>query len=101
MARKLKLDSRGIAEVLRRAEVADAVESLGQSVKGNVGSPTASGKPVDVTTRSRTAAGGRLSARPAVDITLAHPAGLAIEAKRGYLVKAASAAGLEVKRRRK
>lgn len=100
MPRKFKLDSRGIAEVLRSAPVASEIQSLGSSVASNVGAPTASGKPVEVRTRSRTAQGGRLSARPAVDITLAHPAGLAIEAKRGYLVKAAAASGLEVKKRR-
>lgn len=97
---KIRLDSAGIGEVLASAAVAAKVSSLGSQVASAVGSPTASGEPVPVVTRSRTASGGRLKgSRPAVDITLAHVAGLAIEAKRGYLVKAAASAGLEVKRK--
>lgn len=97
---RLRLDSAGIAAVLRSSEVAAQVNSLGDSVASNVGSPTATGEPIPVRVTHRTAAGGRLSARPAVDITLAHPAGVAVEAKRGPLANAAAAAGLEVKRRR-
>ena len=96
---KIRLDSDGIAEMLRSAPVETAVESLGRSVASAVGTPTASGKPIDVTTRSRTASGGRISARPAVDVTLAHPAGLAVEAKRGPLARGAASVGLEVRAR--
>lgn len=101
MARaKLRLDSAGIAEVLNRAEVANLVEDLGSAVSAAVGTPTASGRQIPVKTRFRMASGGRLrGSRPAVDIILADPAGLAIEAKRGYLVRAAASAGLEVKRK--
>ena len=99
MAQKIRLDSGGIADMLRSAPVAAAVASLGAQVAGNVGTPTASGRAIKVTTRSRTASGGRLSARPAVDISLADPAGTAVEAKRGPLRQAAAAAGLEVKGR--
>lgn len=98
-APKIRLDSAGLAEVLNRAEVASLVESLGSSVAAAVGSPTAGGEPVDVVTRSRVASGGRLrGARPAVDITLAHPAGLRVEATRGPLARAAASVGLEVKK---
>lgn len=96
---KIRLDSAGLAAVLRSAPVASAVEGLGASVAGAVGTPTASGRPIEVTTRSRIADGGRLSARPAVDITLADPAGLRVEAKRGPLARAAASQGLEVRRR--
>ncbi|AYN57731.1 hypothetical protein PBI_DRMANHATTAN_11 [Arthrobacter phage DrManhattan] len=100
MARsKIRLDSAGIAAVLRSSEVTAEVEALGSKVRAAVGSPTASGKPIPVERRSRTASGGRLSSRPAVNITLAHPAGLAVEAKRGPLAKAASSVGLQVKRK--
>jgi hypothetical protein len=96
---KIRLDSDGIAEMLRSQRVEAAVESLGRSVESAVGTPTASGRPINVTTRSRTASGGRLSARPAVDVTLADPAGLAVEAKRGPLARAAASVGLEVRER--
>jgi hypothetical protein len=98
-APKIRLDSAGIAEVLRRPAVANLVDDMASAVSANVGTPTASGRPLPVHRRSRTASGGRLSARPAVDVTIADPAGLAVEAKRGYLVKAAASAGLEVKKK--
>lgn len=97
---KLRLDSAGIAAVLNSGAVAAEVEALGSAVSAAVGTPTASGRPIPVKRYTRTASGGRLrGSRPAVDIVLADPAGLAIEAKRGYLVKAAASAGLEVKRK--
>lgn len=100
MARsKIRLDSKGIAEVLRSSQVKGEVESLGRKVQAAVGAPTASGEPIPVERRSRVADGGRLSARPAVDVSLAHPAGMAVEAKRGPLVRAAASVGLEVKRK--
>ncbi|QNO12672.1 hypothetical protein SEA_SNEK_11 [Arthrobacter phage Snek] len=95
---KFRLDSAGIAAVLNSGPVAAAVESLGSAVSASVGTPTASGRPLPVHRRMRTASGGRLrGVRPAVDITIADPAGLAVEAKRGYLVNAAASVGLEVK----
>jgi hypothetical protein len=98
MATKLKLDSKGIEAVLNGPAVTNKIASLGATVKANVGSPTASGDPIPVTTRMRVASGGRLiGTRPAVDVTLAHVAGLAVEAKRGPLARAAAAAGLPVK----
>ncbi|KUM41201.1 hypothetical protein [Arthrobacter sp. EPSL27] len=98
-APKIRLDSAGIGEILASAAVKAEVEVLGSAVASAVGSPTASGKPIPVVKRSRIASGGRLKgSRPAVDITLAHVAGMAVEAKRGPLVKAASSVGLQVKR---
>lgn len=99
MAMKIRLDRAGMAAMLNSAEVGSAVDGLGAAVKGGV-SETAGGQAVPVRTRRRVAQGGRLSARPAVDVELAHPAGLRIEAKRGSLVRAAAAAGLEVTARR-
>lgn len=98
---KIRLDSNGIAAVLNSGPVASAVEGLGSAVSAAVGTPTASGRALPVHRRMRTASGGRLrGVRPAVDITIADPAGLAVEARRGYLVNAASAVGLEVKGRK-
>lgn len=96
---KIDLDHAGIAEILRSAQVAGLVNELGASVASAVGTPTAAGKPVPVRTRSRTASGGRISARPAVDITLAHAAGMAVEGKRAPLARAAASAGLQVRKR--
>lgn len=96
---KLRLDHAGIGQILNSGPVASAIASLGAAVAGAVGTPTASGDPIPVTLRLRTASGGRLTARPAADITLAHAAGMAVEAKRGPLARAAAAQGLEVKSR--
>lgn len=96
---KIRRDSKGIAEMLASSEVAARVNALGSQVAGSI-NETADGEPVEVEVRSRTASGGRLSARPASDVMLAHPAGLRIEAKRGTLVRAAGGIGLEVKPRR-
>jgi hypothetical protein len=89
-----------MAEMLASRGVASEVIELGARVASNVGSPTASGKPIEVRTTTRVAAGGRLSPRTAVDVTLAHPAGLAVEAKRAPLARAAAASGLQVRGRK-
>ena len=93
MAQKLRLDSAGIAEVLRSAKVAGLVEDAATSVGANVSETVRSGEPLPV----RVA--GYTSDRAAASVTLAHPAGLGMEAKRGTLSRAASAAGLEVRSR--
>lgn len=98
MARKIRLDSPGIAAMLQSGEVTAAITELGEDVASRV-YETASGEVIPVETRLRIAQGGGLSPRPAIDVSLAHPAGLAVEAKRGSLVAAAGAAGLEVKAR--
>ncbi|AYN58491.1 hypothetical protein HOU70_gp10 [Arthrobacter phage Liebe] len=101
MGAKIRLDSAGIEEVLNSGPVRSAVERLGAGVEAAVGSPTASGTPVPVRRTSRTASGGRLrGVRPAVDITLAHPAGMAVEGKRGPLTRAAASQGLQVRKAR-
>lgn len=94
----IRLDSAGIAAVLQSAPVEAAVRQAAAAVAANASGETASGEPVPVETRERTASGGRLrSPRLAVDVMLAHPAGIRVEAKRGTLARAAAAAGLEVK----
>ncbi|URQ04999.1 hypothetical protein SEA_ITER_11 [Arthrobacter phage Iter] len=100
MAQKIRLDSRGIAEVLNSAKVYAATQELAASVAASVDA-YADGKKIEVTRTTRVAQGGRLrSPRRAVDIHLAHPAGLRVEAKRGPLARAAASRGLQVRKRR-
>ena len=98
---KLRLDRSGLAAALQSAKVASAVNSLAKRVAASATPPKVNGPltEIPVRTRPRTASGGRLSARPAVDVTLAHPAGLRVEAKHGVLARAAAANGLEVRRK--
>lgn len=100
MANTIRLDRAGIAQMLNSAPVAAATVALGSSVAGGVNA-TAGGEPIKVRTRTRTASGGGLSPRTAFDISLAHPAGLRVEAKRAPLARAAASRGLEVKGRAK
>lgn len=99
MAKKIRLDSKGIAEVLNSAPVYAATQELAASIAGSVNA-SAGGEKIPVTRSTRVASGGRLSARRAVDIHLAHPAGLRAEAKHGFLARAAASKGLQVRKRR-
>lgn len=90
-----------MAEVLDSAAVYGATSALAASVASAVDA-TADGERIEVQTRTRVASGGRLrSPRRAVDISLAHPAGLRVEAKRGPLARAAASRGLRVEGRAK
>lgn len=92
MARtKLRLDSPGILEVLKSADVASLVADTADSVASNVSETVRSGEPLPVKVATYT------TDRAAAGVTLAHPAGLGMEAKHGSLSKAAAAAGLEVR----
>ena len=83
MPPKIRIDSKGMRELLLslRAEVRAAADAVASNVD-------ARGKPVEV--RAYT------TDRAAASVSIAHPAGLAIQAKYGALTKAAAAAGLEV-----
>lgn len=100
MSKDVKLDHAGIGGLLKSTEmhraiqevteqVAKNVEALGITVGDRDGGSHEYALPVksDVTTTDR--AHGQ--------VILAHPAGIAVQAKRGALTKAASQAGLEVK----
>jgi hypothetical protein len=87
---KLRLDRPGIAEVLQSAAVAAVIEGAAQSAAGNVSETARNGDAIPVKVSTYT------TDRAAAAVTLAHPAGLGIEAKRGSLSRAAAAAGLEV-----
>lgn len=103
MARpRVKLDLRGLEEVATSSEVRAAVHDAAEKVAENVNSQgiRVQGEPGDValpvkvhddTTRGMTV--NRAVSR----VVLAHAAGLAAQAKRGALSKAASDAGLRLK----
>ena len=90
MAQKLRLDSAGIAEMLRSADVALAISEAAEGVAGSVHEVAHGGEVVPVRVDEYT------TDRAAAGVTMAHPAGLGIEAKRGSLSRAAEANGLEV-----
>lgn len=89
----LRLDSGGVAAVLKSGAVASAVtaaaDQVADQVRGQgrtVGNDDDLPVVVDTYTTDRAAA----------SVTLAHPAGLAVQAKHGALTAAAAAVGLEV-----
>lgn len=93
-ARRVKLDHRGIAEVLKSAEVAARLSELATAVEASASaddSVVRHGVPVKVESYE--------TDRAAVAVTLAHAGGLGIEAKHGTLSRAAGDVGLEVRSR--
>lgn len=94
MAMTVRLDHGGMAEMLKSAPVAGAVRALAESVAAKARahpSVTRHGVPVEVTSYT--------TDRAACAVTLAHSAGMPIQAKYGALTQAAGAAGLEVRAR--
>jgi hypothetical protein len=93
---KVHLNPAGIGQVLRSREVADAVAKLAEQVADNAraivpdveGVPGEVPLPIEVSTYE--------TDRARASVWLAHPAGLATQAKHGTLTKAASELGLEV-----
>lgn len=93
------LNHAGMAEILVSAGVRAAVDSAAERVAdaargagGTVGELTGGGEidiPVEVDSQT--------TDRARAVVSLAHPAGLAYEAKYGALTKAAASVGLEVK----
>lgn len=92
-ASKVRLDSAGVAAVLKSAAVAATVTAAAEQVAGQVrsqGVTVAHGEDLPVVVNSY------VTDRAAASVTLAHPAGLAVQAKHGALTAAAAAVGLEV-----
>lgn len=101
MARgKVKLDSRGVRAVLESVEMHRTIQATAEQVADNVRAQNITvgdrdgGKhedpmpvKVDMTTTDRAHA----------FVTITHPAGQAVQAKRGALTRAAREAGLDVK----
>jgi hypothetical protein len=93
VALTIRLDSGGIGEMLRSDGVRGVIDSLAESVAGNVNESSSNGDSIPVEVSSYT------TDRAAAGVTMAHPAGLALEAKYGPLAKAAASVGLEVRAR--
>lgn len=101
MASRIRLDRKGVAAILKSTEVTRAVNAAAQAVAQNVKAMGVKvgdhdgGKreyPLPVTVLPIT------TDRAKALVTLAHPAGEAVQAKHGALTKAAAAAGLRVRR---
>lgn len=84
----IRLDSSGLAEVLKSDDIAEAVEGAAQSIAAQA----RDARPDDPFT-----VGTHTTDRRAASVTLTHPKGLAVQAKHGTLTKAAAAAGYEVR----
>lgn len=95
MPSKIKLDHPGIASILVSSEVSAVVGESARSVGAHITARTRSGPvPVKVDYVGIT---GKKAPRVTWAVTMAHAAGLGIEAKHGSLARAAAGAGLEVK----
>ena len=81
-----KLDLGGLAELLQSPKVAAVVLAEAEGIASRVVA-TAHDGPVPVNVHPRVASGMRVP-RAAADVVLAHPGGLAIEAKHGPLMRA-------------
>ena len=89
MPDRVRLDHAGIAELLRSTGVMDAVEDAANAVRQNAEADPAVVRH-DVPVEVRTG----VSDRARAIVTLAHPAGIGIQAKHGSLTRATTAAGL-------
>lgn len=88
---KIKLDSKGIAEILKSAGFAALVAEKAAEVEAIVSAHESVRRhemPVERDAYE--------TDRAAEEVTIAHPGGLGVEAKYGALVKAAHEAGLDV-----
>ena len=99
MASPIRLNSRGIAEILKSAEMQRATQEAAEKVAQNVrdqaikvgdrdGGPREHDLPVAVSMTTTDRAHAR--------VTITHPAGQSVQAKHGALTKAAADAGLDV-----
>lgn len=97
---KIKLNHRGISELAKSAEMRRAVKAVADEMARNIeaqhitvgdrdGDPHEIPLPVKVEEQ--------VTDRARAVVVLAHPAGLAVQAKHGALTRAAAEAGLEVR----
>lgn len=87
MLTDFRLDSAGIAEILKSAEMQAAVTGLAESIAGDVRSQVGDAEVV---------VDEYMTDRAAASVTIKHPKGLLLQARDGVLTRAASSAGLEV-----
>lgn len=96
----VKLDHAGIAAILASSKVAAQVHGLAETIASGAEVDAHDG-PVEVLVEDYRAKLKRdTTTRAASAVTLAHPAGLGLEARYGTLTRAARAAGVEVKSRK-
>lgn len=94
MAVTFQLDRAGLRQALKSPQVRTGINSVARTVAKNVEGQghmvdhNRDALPVDVEPYT--------TDRAAASVTLAHPAGAAIQVKHGALTRAAAAAGLEV-----
>ena len=97
MAFTVRLNSRGIEAAMKSAAMKQRVTEVAEQVAANVraqgiyveGEPGDVALPVEVSSYE--------TDRARSSVTIAHPSGKAVQAKRGALTRAAAQAGLEVK----
>ena len=100
MPTPIRLDSKGVAAILKSAEMARAVKAKAEAVADNVraqgikagdrdGGPHERELPVSVQMVT--------TDRAHAIVAITHPAGDAVQAKHGVLTKAAAQAGLDVR----
>ena len=92
MASTIKLDAAGLAEILTN-QMRGPVDAVAAKIAAGVDTGSVDAR---VTVRSGVTDDMKIN-RAHASVTIAHPAGLAMQAKHGTLTKAAAAAGLEVK----
>jgi hypothetical protein len=97
MATRVTLNTRGLDAALNTAGAKRAVAVLAEKVADNAraAAPDVEGIPGDIPLPVRVDVYETDRAR--AEVWLAHPSGLAVQAKHGLLTRAASQAGLEVK----
>lgn len=94
---KVHPNIKGLNEAMKAPVAQDAVRKAAEEIAGHVraNAPDVEGVPGDIPMPVRV--DYYKSDRSRATVWLAHPSGLAVQAKHGSLSKAASAAGLEVK----
>lgn len=91
MAVDFKPDHGGFRQILKSRELAGEVNQLARRIAAGAQHTTSKGETLPIVVDEYT------TDRAAASVTIAHPAGLATQAKHGTLTKAAAAVGLEVR----
>lgn len=97
---EVKLDHAGIAAIAKSSEmqalVKDVAEEIADNIRGmgiKVGDADGGPREVDLPVKVET----DVTDRARATVVIAHPAGIAVQAKHGALTRGASAAGVTVK----
>ena len=90
---RVRLDHRGVGEVMRSGPVRAVVSSVSEEVGAGL---RVSGRPVEVLIEPAVSSGGIRDARPVGRVTVLSADAMGQEVKHGLLTGAARSAGLEV-----